>query len=170
MGHAVVPESNVCGLVGWLCIRLFGVWHGPACHADLPKEATYQRDSTWKSPNMSGIRVRSSGTWHKYWVYRPARMIRIDRLRSWFSGWPGPQSGLSCAVFGNLIDAEMPVTIGVFINPGNRGIRNWSTTSESPNQVDSPNGDYAQFLETEILSSRPALCSERRSRDAGHLW
>jgi enterochelin esterase family protein len=65
------------------------------------------------------------------------------------------------AVFDNLIAAgEMPVTIGIFINPGWFAERLDAPQGWKPPQgvgsnrsveYDSLNGDYARFLETEIL-------------------
>lgn len=63
-------------------------------------------------------------------------------------------------VFDNLIHKkEMPVTIGIFINPGLKvdkleGKQGWKTHKDKSNrsfEYDSLSGDYAKFLEKEIL-------------------
>lgn len=65
-------------------------------------------------------------------------------------------------VFDNLIHKkQMPVTIGIFINPGLKvekieGKQDWGTHKEKSNrsvEYDSLNADYATFLEKEILPS-----------------
>ena len=58
-------------------------------------------------------------------------------------------------VFDNLIHKqEMPVTIGIFINPGHKGDSKidspWSANNRSV-EYDTVNGDYAKFLLDEIL-------------------
>ena len=93
-------------------------------------------------------------------VYRPAQ-YDPDRPAAVMvfqdgQGFLNPKGAFHVpAVFDNLIDAgEMPVTIGVFINPGNRGIPEPGQRRLNHRSIehDSPNGDYARFLETEILS------------------
>lgn len=60
-------------------------------------------------------------------------------------------------VFDNLIaKGEMPVTIGVFINPGHRGTNapaaaGWGNRSNRSFEYDSLGGDYAKFLVDELL-------------------
>ncbi|MFN0067512.1 MAG: SMP-30/gluconolactonase/LRE family protein [Limisphaerales bacterium] len=60
-------------------------------------------------------------------------------------------------VFDNLVaKGEMPVTIGVFINPGHRGTNapaasGWGNRSNRSFEYDSLGGDYAQFLVDELL-------------------
>ena len=58
-------------------------------------------------------------------------------------------------VFDNLIHKkEMPVTIGIFLNPGHKGDSKidtpWSANNRSV-EYDTVNGDYAKFLLDEIL-------------------
>jgi enterochelin esterase family protein len=67
-------------------------------------------------------------------------------------------------VFDNLIHKhEMPVTIGVFVDPGHKGSelnreRGWKPTPENRSfEYDSLSGDYAQFLLEEIL---PAVAKD----------
>jgi enterochelin esterase-like enzyme len=61
-------------------------------------------------------------------------------------------------VFDNLIHkGEMPLTIGVFVDPGHKksefpGPRGWQPTPENRSfEYDTLSGDYAEFLLTEIL-------------------
>ena len=60
-------------------------------------------------------------------------------------------------VFDNLIaKGEMPVTIGVFINPGHRGdnappAKGWGNRSNRSFEYDSLGGDYPKFLINELL-------------------
>jgi enterochelin esterase-like enzyme len=158
-----LSQTFVKSLFGWLCILSFWGLAWTACHAaDLPKEATYQEgiprgevsEYVWDQSEIF------PGTWRKYWVYRPAQ-YDPDRPAAVMvfqdgQGFLNPKGAFHVpAVFDNLIDAgEMPVTIGVFINPGNRGIPEPGQRRLNHRSIeyDSPNGDYARFLETEILS------------------
>src|SRR4051794_16660482 len=57
------------------------------------------------------------GTWREYWVYIPAQ-YRADKPACVYVNQDGIQ-WKAPTVFDNLINSkEMPVTIGVFINPG----------------------------------------------------
>ena len=60
-------------------------------------------------------------------------------------------------VFDNLIArGEMPVTLGLFINPGHRGgdlptAKGWANRNNRSFEYDSMGGDYARFLINELL-------------------
>ena len=76
-------------------------------------------------------------------------------------------------VFDNLIaKGEIPVTIAVMIDPGHKGElpkrRGWKPTpSNRALEYDSVNGDYAEFLLTEIL---PEIQKEYRISQNPELW
>ena len=119
------------------------------------------------------------GTIREYFVYVPAQYdaagsdkaaVMVFQDGHAYVGETGQVR--ATVVFDNLIDAgEMPLTIGIFINPG------WfAETLESPQgwkapqgvgsnrsvEYDSLNADYAKFLETEIL---PEVAKEYRLTD-----
>ena len=63
-------------------------------------------------------------------------------------------------VLDNLVhQGQMPVTLGVFVDPGQPGNRNV--------EYDATNGDYASFLLTEVL---PAVQERYRLSDDPDLW
>lgn len=99
-------------------------------------------------------------TWREYWVYVPAQ---------YRAGTPAAvmvfQDGHAYVdvkgsyrvpiVFDNLIHAgEMPVTIGIFVNPGHSSPEfpenRWRASNRSV-EYDTPNSDYARFLIDELL-------------------
>ncbi len=100
------------------------------------------------------------GTARKYWVYVPAQydgatpaavMVFQDG-----DGYQNPKGDRRVpAVFDTLIHAkEMPVTVGIFINPGdfpNRIDKNGKARSNRSFEYDTLSDAYARFLETEIL-------------------
>jgi len=132
---------------------------------ERPKEAEYQPGipkgevtrHEWKSKILTG-------TLRQYYVYIPAQydgknpaavMVFQDGhgLLSEKSQYHVP------AVFDSLIHSgEMPVTVGIFLNPGIvtdkiKGIQDWRMAKIS-NRVDEYNSlgpKYAEFLEKEIL-------------------
>jgi enterochelin esterase family protein len=119
-------------------------------HDDVPKGKVSK--ATWKSDVFAG-------TVRDYWVYVPAQydakkpacvMVFQDG-----GSYQDPKGAFRVpTVFDNLIHKkEMPVTIGIFINPGN-------FPSDDPNQkprsnrsfeYDTLSDQYARFLEKEIL-------------------
>ncbi|QEL15527.1 alpha/beta hydrolase [Limnoglobus roseus] len=120
----------------------------------LPPEATLKADvpkgtitaHKWESKVFDG-------TSRDYWVYVPAQykaetpacvMIFQDG-----SGYQNPTGGYRTPiVFDNLIHAgEMPVTVGIFINPGTFKDKRSNRSFE----YDTPSPQYATFLEKEIL-------------------
>lgn len=60
-------------------------------------------------------------------------------------------------VFDNLIArGDMPITIGLFINPGHRGgdgpdANGWGSRNNRSFEYDTPSGDYARFLIDELI-------------------
>jgi enterochelin esterase-like enzyme len=105
------------------------------------------------------------GTSRHYWVYVPAQYdgSTAAALMVFQDGWMylDPDGELRVGVvFDNLIHrGEMPVTIGVFVDPGQPGNRN--------NEYDAFNDRYATFLTTEIL---PAVQARYRVADDPDLW
>jgi enterochelin esterase family protein len=91
------------------------------------------------------------GTDRRYWVYVPAQHTasKPAALMVWQDGglYLDPEGELRVpVVFDNLIHrGDMPVTIGVFVDPGNPGNRNL--------EYDAFSDAYATFLLTEILPS-----------------
>ena len=93
------------------------------------------------------------GTKHEYWVYVPAQYTGAERAAvmvfqdgDFYVSAEGPVRAPT--VFDNLIHrGEMPVTIGIFINPGMKEIP-WDQRS---NQYTPLDDTYARFLLEEIL-------------------
>ena len=93
------------------------------------------------------------GTTHDYWVYVPAQYsdaepaaVMVFQDGQGYVTREGPVRAPT--VFDNLIDkGEMPVTIGVFINPGRRE-EGWDQRSAQYVPIDDT---YAHFLLEEIL-------------------
>ena len=93
------------------------------------------------------------GTRHEYWVYVPAQYtdaepaaVMVFQDGDFYVNAEGPVRAPT--VFDNLIHrGEMPVTIGVFINPGMKEIP-WDQRS---NQYTPLDDTYARFLLEEIL-------------------
>ena len=89
------------------------------------------------------------GTERRYWVYVPAQYTGSEpaSLMVFQDGrmYLDPDGEVRVpVVFDNLIDrGEMPVTIGVFVDPGAPDNRN--------NEYDAPTDAYATFLLSEIL-------------------
>lgn len=93
------------------------------------------------------------GTWREYWVYIPAQ-YKADKPACVYVNQDGVQ-WKAPTVFDNLINSnEMPVTIGVFINPG---IVKATDTSAALNrynrsfEYDGLGNAYARFILDEIL-------------------
>jgi enterochelin esterase family protein len=89
------------------------------------------------------------GTSRRYWVYAPAQYTASEpaALMVFQDGrmYLDPEGEVRApVVFDNLIArGEMPVTIGVFVDPGDPGNRNA--------EYDAFDDAYAEFLSTEIL-------------------
>ncbi len=119
------------------------------------------------------------GTIREYYVYVPAQYdpegsdkaaVMVFQDGHAYVGETGQMR--TTIVFDNLIHAgEMPVTIGIFINPGwfadkLDAPQGWKAPqgvgSNRSVEYDSLNGDYARFLETEIL---PEVAKNHRLTD-----
>ncbi|MCW3113046.1 MAG: SMP-30/Gluconolaconase/LRE-like region-containing protein [Segetibacter sp.] len=93
------------------------------------------------------------GTWREYWIYIP-HQYRADKPACVYVNQDGIQ-WKAPTVFDNLINSkEMPVTIGVFVNPG---IVKAGDTSKALNrynrsfEYDGLGDAYARFILEEIL-------------------
>jgi len=112
------------------------------------------RHETWKSKVFEG-------TIREYWVYVPAQydgktpaaVMVFQDGHSYVSekGWFRVP-----IVFDNLIaKGEMPVTIGIFLNPGHKSETlpkpGWEEKNNRSFEYDTLSDQYARFLEKEIL-------------------
>ena len=103
------------------------------------------------------------GTLHEYWVYVPAQydpegdepaavMVFQDG-----HAYVGDKSGFrATTVMDNLIaSGDMPVTIGIFVEPGHKGdtlpTGNWGKRNNRSVEYDTPDDTYARFLIEEML-------------------
>jgi enterochelin esterase family protein len=100
------------------------------------------------------------GTSRTYWVYVPAQYdgttpaaVMVFQDGVWYRD-PNGQWRVP-TVFDNLIhEKAMPVTVGIFVNPGefpDRKGRDGKPQSNRSFEYDTPNGEYAKFIETELL-------------------
>lgn len=102
-------------------------------------------------------------TLHEYWVYVPAQydgktpaavMIFQDG-----HAYVGDKSSYrATTVMDNLIaSGDMPITIGIFIEPGHKGDTlpkgYWGKRNNRATEYDTPDDTYARFLAEEVLSS-----------------
>ncbi|MEO1653854.1 MAG: alpha/beta hydrolase-fold protein, partial [Bacteroidota bacterium] len=105
------------------------------------------------------------GTSRNYWVYvpqqydasQPACLIIVQDGELYLNGVAWTPGIAPTVVLDNLIhQKEIPVTIGLFINPGNKGPGTpyWGGTNNRSFEYDSVTDLYARFLLEEIL---PAL-------------
>ncbi|MDA8968459.1 alpha/beta hydrolase-fold protein [bacterium] len=132
--------------------------HGPDSKVkkDVPQGKVTRYD--WKSKIYEG-------TLRQFYVYVPAQYdgSKEAAVMVFQDGhaYVGPNGSFKAStVMDNLIAAgEMPVTIGIFVNPGLftdkiEGRQDWGTLkkkSNRANEYDSLGSKYAQFLEKEIL-------------------
>lgn len=101
------------------------------------------------------------GTLHEYWVYVPAQydgktpaavMVFQDG-----HAYVGDQSDFrATTVMDNLIAAgDMPVTVGIFIEPGHKGDTlpkaYWGKRNNRSVEYDTPDDTYARFLLEDVL-------------------
>ena len=111
------------------------------------------------------------GTTRKYWIYEPAQYdgktpaaVMVFQDGQWYKDGKGQWRAPT--VFDNLINEKaMPVTIGVFITPGEfpeRLGRDGKPQSNRSFEYDTLSGDYAKFLETEML---PEVAKSYKLRD-----
>ncbi len=109
-----------------------------------------------------------AGTGRDVWVYIPAQydaaqptrfMVFQDGVRQYAlreGREPGRNTEYAVPnVLDNLIHkGELPVIIGIFIDPGSHDMKGRNGTPNFSNrsvEYDTPNGDYARFLEEEII-------------------
>jgi enterochelin esterase family protein len=92
------------------------------------------------------------GTKRKWWVYVPKQYIKSSAAKLLVVNDGDNMSkgdGNFCIVMDNMIDAKkMPVTIGVFISPGETKV---GARDNRSNEYDTCTRKYADFLEAEIL-------------------
>ncbi|MBI1368429.1 MAG: esterase family protein [Planctomycetes bacterium] len=123
----------------------------------------------WKSTDVYPNTIR------RYWVYVPAQYdgSKPAAVMVFQDGHAYVDENGQFrvpVVFDNLIAAgEMPVTIGIFIDPGNAGDKlqndkpGWSPTPSNRSfEYDTPDGQYAKFLIDEIL---PAVAKQYKLTD-----
>ena len=104
------------------------------------------------------------GTLRQYYVYVPAQYDGTKEVNVLVfqdgHAYVGPKGQIRAStVMDNLIaKGEIPLTVGIFLNPGLftdkiEGVQGWKMKKVSNRSVeyDSLNGDYAEFLEKEIL-------------------
>jgi enterochelin esterase-like enzyme len=132
-----------------------------AAHLAAADDYTYGPDSSLQAGVPQGkvtgpIKWESKvfdGTTRDYWVYVPAQykpeepacvMVFQDG-----GGYVNPKGQFRVpVVFDNLIHKkEMPVTVGIFINPGSHPAKGSNRSFE----YDTPSNQYASFLEKELL-------------------
>jgi gluconolactonase len=93
------------------------------------------------------------GTWREYWIYIPAQ-YRPEKPACVYVNQDGIQWNAP-TVFDNLIyHHEMPITIGVFVNPGRVLAANNQTANDRFNrsfEYDGLGDAYARFILEEIL-------------------
>ncbi len=93
------------------------------------------------------------GTWREYWIYVPAQYV-ADKPACVYVNQDGVQ-WKAPTVFDNLINShEMPVTIGVFINPGVVRARDTAAAINRFNrsfEYDGLGRNYARFILEEML-------------------
>ena len=108
------------------------------------------------------------GTWREYQVYVPAQYMP-DKPACVYVNQDGIQWNAP-VVFDNLIHKkEMPVTIGLFINPGNVPAigENQRPRSNRSFEYDSLGGQYGRFLLEEIV---PAVRKDYSITDNREGW
>jgi enterochelin esterase-like enzyme len=132
--------------------------------ADVPKGTVTK--STWKSEIFPG-------TVRDYWVYVPAQYdekkpaaVMVFQDGIWYQDQKG-QFRVPI-VFDNLIHKkEMPVTIGIFINPGKVPASEPSKNARDNRsfEYDTLSDQYARFLEKEILPEVGKKCNLTKDPD-----
>lgn len=112
------------------------------------------------------------GTVRDYWVYIPAQydgkseaalMVFQDG-----NGYQNPTGGFRVpVVFDNLIhQKKMPVTIGVFVNPGDFPAEGKGKPRRNRSfEYDTLSDQYARFLEVDVLPEVEKLAKVKLSRD-----
>lgn len=137
---------------------------------DVPKGTLTEH--VWKSQVFKG-------TIRRYWIYVPAQYdpkhkAAVMVFQDGHTYIAAKGQFRAPTVFDNLIhDQSMPVTIGIFLNPGHRGEelpakRGWAgKPSNRSVEYDTLSDDYAKMLLTEILPAvgkRFNLCDKPENR------
>lgn len=144
-------------------------------------------DSVARGPGVpegkvTGFRFEASevfpGTTRDCWVYVPAQYdgtqpaaVMVFQDGHAYVGTSGGGQMRVPVVFDNLIArGEMPVTIGVFVNPGHRGgdeppREGWGNRSNRSVEYDSLGDAYARFLIDELLPHVERTFQVRISKD-----
>ncbi|HVZ73397.1 MAG TPA: alpha/beta hydrolase-fold protein [Polyangia bacterium] len=144
----------------------------------LPPEALSLLDGAPKGQLLGPMTYTLAGSYkdwtpgwkYRYWIYVPAQyqpghraalMVFQDAIHYVQDPlhYAGPKLSdaqfYTATVFDNLIhDGSMPVTIGLFVDPGEPPSAFPYTGSEFPNrseQYDTPNDQYGKFLTTELI-------------------
>ena len=95
-------------------------------------------------------------TEREWWIYVPAQYKADSPAKLIFFNDGGgfiKGDGNACTVMDNLIHkGKMPVTIGVFVNPGTINRKDKSPISNRGNEYDTCTPKFANFIEKEILS------------------
>lgn len=101
------------------------------------------------------------GTLHEYWVYVPAQYdAKTPAALMVFQdghAYVGDKSNFrATTVMDNLIaQGDMPITIGIFIEPGHKGTElpkdYWGKRNNRSVEYDTPDDAYARFLLNDIL-------------------
>ncbi len=103
------------------------------------------------------------GTLHEYWVYVPAQYdpkgkdpAAVMVFQDGHAYVSDTSNFRATTVMDNLIaKGDMPITIGIFIEPGHKGDElpkeNWAKRNNRSFEYDTPDDAYARFLIDEIL-------------------
>jgi enterochelin esterase family protein len=128
-------------------------------------------DSLERAPGVPAGRVEAfefndskvfPGTRRAGWVYLPAQLDPAEpaALMVFQDGHAYVSTNgqiRAPIVFDNLIArGELPVTVGIFVNPGHRGeggpaAGGWGDRNNRSVEYDTPGGDYARFLIEELI-------------------
>lgn len=96
------------------------------------------------------------GTERQWWIYVPSQYDGKTPAKLMFFNDGGGYmkgEGNACTVMDNLIHAgKMPVTIGVFVNPGTIAREGKDPIRNRGNEYDTCTPKFANFIEKEILS------------------
>lgn len=116
--------------------------------------------------------ARFPGTKRRYWVYVPAQHTQDHpaNLMVFQDGDRYLRPDVNAhVVFDNLIHrGEIPVCVGVFVEPGDRGpgLPIWGGDTNRNVEYDTLSDDYAQFLLDELLPRVPVAVTDDPTRRA----
>lgn len=173
-------QRSVCRVVLWVLITLacpaLADAPPPGMSVPLSDRVLYQpgpyelaKDAKPQANVPKGTITRSvfsnstvyPGTLHEYWVYVPAQYdAKTPAAVMVFQdghAYVGDKSSYrATTVMDNLIaSGDIPVTIGIFIEPGHKGDElpkgNWGKRNNRSVEYDTPDDTYARFLIDDIL-------------------